>query len=83
MDESEALVPEEEVSDLKVHIKGRHDVVFSPSVFICHECNWKKTVSRTGDVLTEEIIYLPCIPYVEVNLLKGVGRFQWKSFSHF
>ncbi|OAB99327.1 Uncharacterised protein [Escherichia coli] len=26
---------------------------FPPSVFICHECNWKKTVSRTGDVLTE------------------------------
>lgn len=27
---------------------------FPPSVFICHECNWKKTVSSTGDVLTEE-----------------------------
>lgn len=26
---------------------------FPPSVFICHECNWKKTVSCTGDVLTE------------------------------
>lgn len=26
---------------------------FPSSVFICHECNWKKTVSRTGDVLTE------------------------------
>lgn len=24
-----------------------------PSVFICHECNWKKTISRTGNVLTE------------------------------
>lgn len=34
MDESEALVPEEEVSDLKVHIKGRHDVVFSPRLYL-------------------------------------------------
>lgn len=57
---------------------------FPPSVFICHECNWKKTVSSTGDVLTEEDnIYLPCVQYMEVNLLKGVGRFQWKSFFLF